>query len=294
MPRMRQRPDTTFSITGLALHVPLARSKRVLACALAASLLGVLTNFAVAWACSYRAEGLPAWGSSSSTIGSYRWASASSRASAATIHTYRWPGLTYVRFFRRAHDDYYVRDARPLTAVAPAWSQAMMPDLLDRLPALPADADPWTFRRTTPDLLIAAGWPLPSFACHARSMFALDMAAFPEDSDWTGAGVEKVISSGLSMPRGLRDADAGYALWQPFNLRVPLPYRPLWRGLLINSALYSLAWAALISAFILTRSWYRARRHRAGCCTQCGYDLKGLATHVPCPECGKQRVAPTP
>ena len=89
------------------------------------------------------------------------------------------------------------------------------------------------------------------------------------------------------MPRGVRAADAGYSIWQPTDLRVPLPYRPLWRGVLTNSALYALAWSVLIMLVLVPKAWRRARRHRTGCCVSCGYSLAGLAANAPCPECGK-------
>ena len=45
-----------------------------------------------------------------------------------------------------------------------------------------------------------------------------------------------------------------------------------------------LDWAHIMSRRLLKR----------GACPTCGYDLKGLATDTPCPECGKQRDAPPP
>jgi hypothetical protein len=42
--------------------------------------------------------------------------------------------------------------------------------------------------------------------------------------------------------------------------------------------------AALLPAAWLGRRWRRARKHRAGLCRACGYDLR--ATPERCPECG--------
>ncbi len=65
---------------------------------------------------------------------------------------------------------------------------------------------------------------------------------------------------------------------------VLLPLRPLWSGLLANTAIYGGAWAVLIGGPILLRRWLRARR---GGCPQCGYSREGLKKGTPCPECGR-------
>jgi hypothetical protein len=63
-----------------------------------------------------------------------------------------------------------------------------------------------------------------------------------------------------------------------------LPMRPLWPGLLANTAIYGGAWAVLIGVPIFLRRWLRARR---GGCPQCGYSREGLKVDAPCPECGR-------
>ncbi len=64
-----------------------------------------------------------------------------------------------------------------------------------------------------------------------------------------------------------------------------LPMRPVWRGFLLNTAFYALA-------FILPAGmWWSLRRflrRRRGLCPACGYDL-GHAQQDTCPECGRQQ-----
>lgn len=63
-----------------------------------------------------------------------------------------------------------------------------------------------------------------------------------------------------------------------------LPLRPIWPGLLVNTAFYAALWlVALGAARMARRTW---RRHR-GRCTVCAYDLAGLIGQTrTCPECG--------
>jgi hypothetical protein len=64
-----------------------------------------------------------------------------------------------------------------------------------------------------------------------------------------------------------------------------LPYRPIWSGLLGNTAVYGLFWALIWSAFHEIRGIVRTARGR---CSKCGYDLRGT-TSSGCPECGDGR-----
>lgn len=67
-----------------------------------------------------------------------------------------------------------------------------------------------------------------------------------------------------------------------------LPLMPIWTGLLVNAAVYALAWGALL----LILDWIRrSRRRRRQLCTICAYDLRGLAARDLCPECGTPTAA---
>jgi predicted RNA-binding Zn-ribbon protein involved in translation (DUF1610 family) len=66
-----------------------------------------------------------------------------------------------------------------------------------------------------------------------------------------------------------------------------LPTRILWTGFAANTGLTFVALLAVISAGKAARAVFRRRR---GCCSACGYDLRGQ-TELGCPECGAERVA---
>ncbi|MGH7132984.1 MAG: hypothetical protein ACREJO_13670 [Phycisphaerales bacterium] len=62
-----------------------------------------------------------------------------------------------------------------------------------------------------------------------------------------------------------------------------LPTKPAWGGLLANTAIFAVAWLAvlLIPGFVR-----RTIRRRRGQCTHCAYDLRATPLGTPCPECG--------
>jgi hypothetical protein len=65
----------------------------------------------------------------------------------------------------------------------------------------------------------------------------------------------------------------------------PFGYKPIWPGLLFNSAFYgAILWLLWFGPGISRR---RSRRRR-GLCVSCGYDLRGSAAGAgaKCPECG--------
>ena len=70
--------------------------------------------------------------------------------------------------------------------------------------------------------------------------------------------------------------------WPNNNPRV-IPLRPLWIGLLVDTALY----ACIVFGFVESvRLAIRALRTRPGHCRRCRYDLRGLSGK--CPECGAE------
>jgi hypothetical protein len=68
-----------------------------------------------------------------------------------------------------------------------------------------------------------------------------------------------------------------------------LGWHPLWPGFALNTLFYApIAW----SLWQLPLAIRRRARRRAGKCTHCAYDLKGLTPDTPCPECGTIRLLP--
>lgn len=72
----------------------------------------------------------------------------------------------------------------------------------------------------------------------------------------------------------------------PKNIPLRFPLHVRWEGLIVNTVVWAvLAWSPL-AVGLAVRRWLRGRR---GGCLTCGYDLRGLPTNAPCPECGTGR-----
>jgi len=69
-----------------------------------------------------------------------------------------------------------------------------------------------------------------------------------------------------------------------FEVREPIFRCKLWMPVTVLAVAAALCWRLDGRA---------ARRHRNGCCVQCGYDRRGLGPDVPCPECGKPPRSPS-
>jgi hypothetical protein len=119
--------------------------------------------------------------------------------------------------------------------------------------------------------IVAWGWP-------ARSCWYEVRNTSPRDSR-----APTVVEGGFTLSiRGIREERLTV-----FCARA-LPIRPLWPGLLANTAFYGLIlWALWFTAGAVRRGL----RRRRGACLRCGYDLRGAEAGTACPECGGGRQA---
>lgn len=111
----------------------------------------------------------------------------------------------------------------------------------------------------------ARGWPMLALRCNIALAHAAQGPAVPS-VQW------------------------GIAVTKPDARRVTgivLPWRPIWNGFIVNSALFSLIVFAVLYVPGLMR---RAARRRDGRCVRCGYDLRALAGSTACPECGEASI----
>ncbi|MCC7387583.1 MAG: hypothetical protein IT431_02315 [Phycisphaerales bacterium] len=108
----------------------------------------------------------------------------------------------------------------------------------------------------------ATGWPFRALTCSVHWKQQI------RNSDIT-----YTVHGGVQLPR---DAD--------FNPRA-LPLTPVWPGFLLDTAIYTPLWLAMLSALHTLRARRRARR---GACPHCSYPRQGLDPQSPCPECGKR------
>ena len=249
---------------------------------------GAATNLAIAWWCSWRAEGQQLASKSGRGLEVYAVRFADGVATiTGVVGVHRWRGVTYVSCVQRDPNDLNSRIAGGLRQLESSWMSSPIREALRLAPLREKQGVLGPLVVGDRLTVVGAGWPLPSFWCVGKPKLTVDMAAFAGLSDWPGPGLENVISNGLSVSRGYRRADSPGALTQPQGLVVPLPYRPLWTGLIVNTLLFSLPW--LIGFAILPRAVRRFWKRR-GHCNECGYDLKGLAPGAPCPECGQHAV----
>jgi hypothetical protein len=140
----------------------------------------------------------------------------------------------------------------------------------------------------------ARGWPLLAFRSETD---LLGPSARPIPNVATGSpllvvparpGGYTVTRLNLTGTLALSTPPAG------IDVRPPLPTRPIWLGLTINTVVFGTAWLAIWATLTIPRRFVRdLARLRRGACIACGYDLnydfpKG------CPECGWRRGATDP
>jgi hypothetical protein len=121
-------------------------------------------------------------------------------------------------------------------------------------------------RRVAPDVIEAYGWP---FRCLRWESFGLASSGAVS----FGVPPYKITLKRSSTPVV---TFSNHALG-----RTVLPLRPIWHGLFLNLALYSLTVTYLFVVATQVRGWTRRRK---GNCSACGYSLRGVSSV--CPECG--------
>jgi len=117
-------------------------------------------------------------------------------------------------------------------------------------------------------LIETCGWPLA--CCYAITTIAYDPVTSGRKASINGGIRLETLGGNLSVRRT-----------QPPST---LPYRPIWKGYVTNSAIWFVAIQAITAIWRWRYTWTRLRR---GDCVQCGYHVGGLER---CPECG----APVP
>jgi hypothetical protein len=151
--------------------------------------------------------------------------------------------------------------SHPELAHIPRWSQAWLATNPPRPPKI------WGDRPNAPILNeFAAGWPMRALWCESDE---------PTQDPTTGHAIYS-HRGGFTLPTHI--IKDGFTIYLPRAL----PYRPLWTGLFIDTALFSALWSLILLAAPALKSW----RRRKGRCPTCGYDMQGLAAEATCPECG--------
>ena len=176
-------------------------------------------------------------------------------------HAVVWVGWWY-GYDPAAEADTVIRTRRPVEAYLPSWSDLSDPVFRVRGVAFP----PHSGLRAPPARMnLAYGWPLVAVW---YGLQWIDIARTPSQYEvWGALDLGPADVSGTTLPR-------------------VLPYRPIWRGVLINTLFYAvLLWLLIPGPFVLRR----LIRLKRGRCPKCGYDLRGQLPGAGCPECGWNR-----
>ena len=135
------------------------------------------------------------------------------------------------------------------------------------------------------------------FPASARTGPGAHLRADPRPVKIRGEGdgitnVDEFVVAGWPWPcacgRGVSGSDAGWTRSDGGLLRArswgwsrPIPLRPLWDGLLANTAFYA---ALMLGFVVLLRLFRRHHRRSRNRCLRCGYDIAN--SPGVCPECG--------
>ena len=140
--------------------------------------------------------------------------------------------------------------------------------------------------RTEERMIDARGWPMVALMSHT-DLLAPAQPATPLGNPGNST------PSGIAYPEPTRliARSSSFALTTPVpgTVPIPIPFRPVWVGLIGDTLIYATVWFGLWSALVIPRRFVReVARFRRGACIQCGYDL-GYDFIKGCPECGWRR-----
>lgn len=127
-------------------------------------------------------------------------------------------------------------------------------------------------------------WPRPG----ERDLFQTSMCGWPLPVVWWSWGCidpyspksPPVLIGRLPLWPSL----ATHLRWPQVCAQPGLPIRPVWIPFTLHAAT---VWALLAAILWLPGRLKRKRRRSRGQCVYCAYDLRGLPTASPCPECGR-------
>ena len=140
---------------------------------------------------------------------------------------------------------------------------------------------PWTEDEVLPFLDLAAPANGPdgeAFVTLARAGLGWPFRAFQGARAYSGVVDSRGYVSYFASPSAI--ASPGY-------LRIgqtEYPLSPIWSGLALDIGMFV---GLCVLAFAARDTWRWVRRVREGQCPGCRYDLTGLQTGEPCPECGR-------
>jgi hypothetical protein len=129
----------------------------------------------------------------------------------------------------------------------------------------------------------ARGWPMLALWAETDLMGV----GVPGGGSSSGSAATTVLGSGFNSSfSGTVAVSNGSATG---GGPTPVPYRPIWVGLVADTVVFGLAWFVLWATLVVPRRFVReVGRLRRGGCVRCGYDL-GYDFVRGCPECGWRR-----
>lgn len=183
-------------------------------------------------------------------------------------------------------------DSRIGAAAAVSWTdrtQAIAaPRGMIALAGAPWQQHVWKWSGAKPDVDSPPWWSVPErcsnwrdppdgFAFHLEGAYGwpLPLLGWTERISVVPSQTGSAMFGGFRRPQWLTKLCPGAVI----------PYRPIWRGLLVNALVFGTTWFVMIHGYGLSRSVIRRMRGR---CPECGYDLRGSPSGG-CAECGWRR-----